>query len=788
MAEIITTFDLQGTTTKKVWVEDNINYDGLEWNINDVVCVLTCIGPGGVFYDNDNFEDPDIIPAQSRNSIKIITIPLDPETDYTHPLKGNYTIKLTAKNLSTNQQYEVLKVYSFQFEVPNIIAKISSGPYTGKLKSEDITDYGDNIFSLTREHRIKYPVQLDPPIDDIVSSDALIEVTPIYTNLWKIIISTSVIYHNPDELVILWSGSKTFEEYVFGRSIIDMADTIDLMRQIYSDTSSCRIGNQEAAQKRLVIINTAWHLLNQAYMLTGDEEECDRLYEIIQNEVQYSGAGLPDSNISELVVPVPPFQGGGISESYEFENGLTESLGVVKLGGSLVENTVINTIDKEFKITSTYGGYSFSFILKNNNGIELNHSTANTQGKIIIKNDNISLEYNDLITQANSRKYYINSSGLVEADDYRSTYSARSLISKQYFDANNNWGNQVVITDNTLEGNGTNSSPLKVKNPFPGFSTLQQDYGYIEPTHSFSEITNKPTTLAGYGITDAVTMFTQLTDTPNSYVGHGGKFVKVKNSADGLEFVSSAGFVPDTGGTFTGQVTINTSNDYPLLLRQSGVGGNSGVPEAGKNVIGFQDGDSDYQGEAGIDASGNFYLDTFVAGAKIVLKKNIEVQGNIIVTGTVDGTDLSVWKTEYDQKSPNWDEAYSWGDHAGLYQPVDEDLTAIASLGFTQSALLRKTGVNTWTLDTNVYATEQYVLEHIISDHGSLSGLSDDDHPQYALADGSRCVFYIPYGVKQTGVAGVVGQMSISDDYLFICVVGGGAGVAIWKKIPLVQT
>ena len=43
-------------------------------------------------------------------------------------------------------------------------------------------------------------------------------------------------------------------------------------------------------------------------------------------------------------------------------------------------------------------------------------------------------------------------------------------------------------------------------------------------------------------------------------------------------------------------------------------------------------------------------------------------------------------------------------DHAGVYQPVDGDLTAIAALAGT-SGLARKTAANTWALDTNVYLT-----------------------------------------------------------------------------------
>ncbi len=36
-------------------------------------------------------------------------------------------------------------------------------------------------------------------------------------------------------------------------------------------------------------------------------------------------------------------------------------------------------------------------------------------------------------------------------------------------------------------------------------------------------------------------------------------------------------------------------------------------------------------------------------------------------------------------------------------QPLDPDLLAIAALGFTSLAFLKKTGINTWALDTTVY-------------------------------------------------------------------------------------
>jgi hypothetical protein len=49
-------------------------------------------------------------------------------------------------------------------------------------------------------------------------------------------------------------------------------------------------------------------------------------------------------------------------------------------------------------------------------------------------------------------------------------------------------------------------------------------------------------------------------------------------------------------------------------------------------------------------------------------------------------------------------------DLSATYQPLDDDLTAIAALGFTSSALLRKTAANTWTLDTTTYLTTNQTI------------------------------------------------------------------------------
>ena len=87
----------------------------------------------------------------------------------------------------------------------------------------------------------------------------------------------------------------------------------------------------------------------------------------------------------------------------------------------------------------------------------------------------------------------------------------------------------------------------------------------------------------------------------------------------------------------------------------------------------------------------------------------------------------------------NWNTAYSWGNHSGLYQALDGDLTAIAALAGT-SGILRKTGANTWILDTSAY-TFQYSL----SEAATIVSLVND----VASPGNSKL-----YGTNSSGVRG----------------------------------
>ena len=135
---------------------------------------------------------------------------------------------------------------------------------------------------------------------------------------------------------------------------------------------------------------------------------------------------------------------------------------------------------------------------------------------------------------------------------------------------------------------------------------------------------------------------------PSSYTGHGSKFVTVKATADGLEFTTASGWVPSTGGTFTGVVTIAQATNDGFVIKTTDVGGTPGTAQGGDNYLVFHDSDGDIQIRIGSNSSGDLYLKSLVAGRQTVVDQNLNVQGNITLTGLVDTVDIAAFKTAYD--------------------------------------------------------------------------------------------------------------------------------------------
>jgi len=988
--DAVFTIDLR-PTNPIIIVQDNLNYPVLLWNINDAVAVITLVGPQGEIYKNENYLTPDIVPATSRYLNKTITLPLDPLANYTNILKGNYTLKISWYNSVLDEYYTFLDVYQYNMDPPTIANTTTSGPYTGILTSTDTTAYGGGVHQIIRQHRIEYPDELAVPPPDVVSSNAVVQVTPIYTNEWTITINSFVEYRFADLLRVLWEGDGTFTHCVYGGCIGAMYDAIETMLTTYREAMACNLNDQEAYQKRLVIVNTAWHLLNEAYW-SGDAVEADEQAYIIQEQVEYTGGGICGGATSELVVPCPPWTGGGTGGTYTFSNGLTEAAGNVVWGGTLTQPTTINMAGNEVLFSGSNLGNTVSQSISASGGILQKSSDGTTEGRVYVTQDLVTLERADLGTPTNTRGYELTATGIVEKGDYKAGYVDRQLVAKDYVDtlfagaATYTFENALTDTAGVVRVGGAMTQNTVItagaytwEHTAAGPSTSQELYmdsrrirwstfavpdwefdghwgeiqaqstltGYSDVSmavgdpdwivllslntnlgmYIFDDMFNRGLvyfddySLAGiaygdrwipdYGAVKAyadsvagVTAFTGLSDTPASYTGFGSYFLRVNAGATAVEFVTGT-WVPVAGGTFTGQVTIATSTDRPLILQQIGAGSTPGTPEAGINYLSFQDNDGDEQGYIGIDASGNVILSSSIIGGGILANDSLSVQGDINLTGSfytdfiyektanhgviVDGVTLKdgiviapglgtgaigaidayigdafstptyglmqvgnsvfgrssinvasldldgsvlVWNqglpatsniefafansandirfalavpgagnATYSPRSmlivgpaPANDAMVTVGYWSSIFDatkiPCDTSTTG-ADLGVQNNVQIGGTlwvdTIGESTTAAGVTVSHPLALTGIVNASNTyvLHYNSGTGAVTYALPSTQ----YIPYGTKQSSVdAGTVGEMSVDDDYLYICVTTGGVGLATWKRTAILQS
>ena len=228
-----------------------------------------------------------------------------------------------------------------------------------------------------------------------------------------------------------------------------------------------------------------------------------------------------------------------------------------------------------------------------------------------------------------------------------------------------------------------------------------------------AQILNKPTTISGYGITDAYTK-TQIdtslsgkeptitAGTTSQYWRGDKSWQTLNKAAVGLSLVENTAL-----STWAGSTNISTVG---TITNGTWSGSTIGISKGGTNLTSLGTANQLLRVNAGATAL-EYFTPTWTSNTGTVTSVSMTVPTGLTITGspiTTAGTLALSLTSGYSipttEKQGQWDTAYGWGNHAGLYQPLDADLTSIAGLTGT-SGLLKKTAANTWSLDTSTYLT-----------------------------------------------------------------------------------
>ena len=118
---------------KTIFFTDTTNYVGQSVNPANVAGCLTFTGPSGVFYNNTNFNSPDILPGITDSLQK--NLPINSQNN---PIQGNYTVDYRIRisyaytaDITGTQELTISGVDLTSTFVPGFLFEINTGSYPG---------------------------------------------------------------------------------------------------------------------------------------------------------------------------------------------------------------------------------------------------------------------------------------------------------------------------------------------------------------------------------------------------------------------------------------------------------------------------------------------------------------------------------------------------------------------------------------------------------------------------------------------------------------------------------
>lgn len=194
MSKVISTIDFTAQTLTVSKGSGILSNEQLIMKVVDPLGTTLYINTG---YNTSAFTSPDI--DENTSDTLVVNLPVDADDKI---LQGTYTVYYLS-SLGKVQSGTITLRYCI--EIPTVEMDLDYTCRNSTIISTDSTDYdiycscsnSDVTPSVTRTHTVSYPTTMQTPIADVVSSDAVVTITPIWTKYWTSRISSALSYTMP---------------------------------------------------------------------------------------------------------------------------------------------------------------------------------------------------------------------------------------------------------------------------------------------------------------------------------------------------------------------------------------------------------------------------------------------------------------------------------------------------------------------------------------------------------------------------------------------------------------
>ena len=248
--------------TKQITFTDTTDYvaqGALDTDVTIVIKVESAIS--GIIYNNTNHGDPDINPDVSRDSLKVVQLPLDLSGGVE---QGLYTVTLQYKDTGASPvTINEVKTFTLDYSSPTVDISMTVDCFTPVLSATDATGYTVNTVTPTivRAFDINYPLSMNlPPVSGTAS--VVQTSTFFYVTGKEIEHSSSLVSTLSYDFTNGWyvEDSVTGQEFIGVSCPADLCDIYCCLRSLWLRYSDQKNTNTVQANKTLGIFNEAMSL------------------------------------------------------------------------------------------------------------------------------------------------------------------------------------------------------------------------------------------------------------------------------------------------------------------------------------------------------------------------------------------------------------------------------------------------------------------------------------------------------------------------------------------------